>query len=452
MLSPECLVKVFCLAFPLRTKHPALETPMFTENLKVALKALAANKLRSVLTTLGIIIGVTSVIALVSLGNGVQQFINNQFEGQGSNLIFVIPARIDFRGGANRAGFQAQAAGARSGIALSLTEGDARAMVDKSRLPDAKVVAPVVSGSAKAISDDGRHEMRVRGTVPDYQLLNDAKLLYGQYFDEAAVTSKSRVAVLGEVVYRKLFPNGGDPVGADIRVNDVPFKVLGVLAQRTGGTEGSDDDVITMPISTARDRLFPRRNAKGEPLVAVILMQAVDKDRIDTLIQQATDLLRERHDIVYLGEDDFTISSQRDLLATIGTITGAITIFLAAIAGISLFVGGIGIMNIMLVSVTERTREIGLRKAIGARRGIILTQFLIESVVLSVIGGIVGILLGAGIAYSVALLSNGQFQAVVTPDAIGLAFGFSMLVGILFGVYPAAQAAKLNPIDALRYE
>ena len=425
---------------------------MFTENLKVALKALAANKLRSVLTTLGIIIGVTSVIALVSLGNGVQQFINNQFEGQGANLVFILPARVDFRGGANRAGFQAQAAGARSGIALSLTEADGRALISKSRLPDAKVVAPVVSGSAKAVSDDGRHEMRVRGTVPEYQELNDAKLMYGQYFDEASVTSKSRVAVLGEVVYRSLFPNGGDPVGADIRINEVPFKVIGVLAQRTGGTEGSDDDVITMPISTASDRLFPRRNTKGETLVAVILLQAVDKDRIDALIQQATDVLRERHDIVYLGEDDFTVSSQRDLLATIGTITGAITLFLAAIAGISLFVGGIGIMNIMLVSVTERTREIGLRKAIGARRGIILTQFLIESVVLSIIGGVVGILLGAGIAYSVALFSNGQFQAIVTPGAIGLAFGFSMLVGVLFGVYPAAQAAKLNPIDALRYE
>jgi len=425
---------------------------MWTENLKVALKALASNKLRSVLTALGIIIGVTSVIALVSLGNGVQQFINNQFEGQGANLIFVLPARVDFKGGANRAGFQAFAAGARSGMALSLTEADSKAMMDKTRIPDAKIVAPVVSGSAKAVSDDSRHETRVRGTVPEYQDLNEAKLMYGQYFDESAVTAKSRVAVLGEVVYRKLFPNGGDPTGSDIRVNDVTFKVIGVLAQRTGGTEGSDDDVITMPITTARDRLFPRRNAKGEPLVAVILLQAVDKNRVDSAIQQATDVLRERHDILYLGEDDFTISSQRDLLATIGTITSAITIFLAAIAGISLFVGGIGIMNIMLVSVTERTREIGLRKAIGAQPKIILMQFLFESVVLSLIGGLIGIGLGSGLAYSVALISNGQFQAVVTPGAIALAFGFSMIVGVLFGVYPAAQAAKLNPIDALRYE
>jgi putative ABC transport system permease protein len=260
------------------------------------------------------------------------------------------------------------------------------------------------------------------------------------------------VAVLGSVVYNKLFPNGGDPTGDDIRINGVPFRVVGVLAERTGGTVGSDDDVITMPISAARDRLFPQRNARGEPLAGIILIQAVSPDRIDAVTLQATELLRERHGIQFAGEDDFTIASQRDLLNTIGAVTSAITVFLAAIAGISLFVGGIGIMNIMLVSVTERTREIGLRKAIGARRGIILTQFLIESIVLSLLGGIIGILLGVGLANLVALFSQGQFIAVVTPDAILLAVGFSIAVGVIFGVYPAWRASQLSPIEALRYE
>jgi putative ABC transport system permease protein len=319
-------------------------------------------------------------------------------------------------------------------------------------MPDAKFVAPVVSGNGRAQAGDHRHESRVRGTVPEYENLNNPTLLYGRYFNSDEVTAGSRVAVLGSVVYDKLFPNGGDPTGEDIRINGVPFRVVGVLAERTGGTVGSDDDVITMPISAARDRLFPQRNAKGEPLAGIILIQATGPDRIDAVTQQATELLRERHNIQFAGEDDFTIASQRDLLNTIGAVTSAITVFLAAIAGISLFVGGIGIMNIMLVSVTERTREIGLRKAIGARRGIILTQFLIESIVLSLLGGIIGILLGVGLANLVALFSQGQFIAVVTPDAILLAVGFSVAVGVIFGVYPAWRASQLSPIEALRYE
>jgi len=425
---------------------------MFIENLKVALRALTTNKLRSALTTLGIIIGVTSVIALLSLGNGVQEFINRQFEGQGSNLVFVLPARVEVGRGANRAGFLAFAPGARAGTALSLTQADAEALRDKSRVPDARIVTPLVSGTGRASSGERKHETRVRGTVPEYRLLNDAKLLYGRYFTEEEMNAGSRVVVLGEVPYRKLFPEGGDPTGQDIRINGVLFRVVGVLAQRVGGAEGSDDDVLTMPITTASERLFPQRNAKGEPLAGIILIQAVDQSRIDAVIQQATELLRERHGIAFQDEDDFSIASQRDLLNTIGAVTGAITVFLAAIAGISLFVGGIGIMNIMLVSVTERTREIGLRKAIGARRSVILTQFLIESVVLSLLGGVVGIVLGVTLANLVALLSQGQFTALVTADAVGLAVGFSVFVGILFGVYPAWRAAQLNPIEALRYE
>jgi putative ABC transport system permease protein len=424
---------------------------MFLENVKVALRALTANKLRSVLTTLGIIIGVTSVIALLSLGNGVQEFINRQFEGQGSNLVFILPSRVE-QGGASRAGFRAFQPGARTGTALSLTQGDADALRDKSRVPDAKIVAEVVSGNGKLVAGEKKHEARVRGTVPAYYNLNTPTFLFGRYFTDEENAAGSRVVVLGSVVYEKLFPDGGDPTGQDIRINDVQFRVVGVLAERVGGAEGSDDDIVTMPVSAARDRLFPQRNARGEPLAGIILIQAADQTRIDAVTQQATELLRERHGIQFADEDDFSIASQRDLLNTIGAVTGAITIFLAAIAAISLFVGGIGIMNIMLVSVTERTREIGLRKAIGARRSVILTQFLIESVALSVLGGLVGIVLGVGLASAVALLSQGQFTALVTPSSILLAVGFSVAVGVLFGVYPAARASRLNPIEALRYE
>jgi putative ABC transport system permease protein len=424
---------------------------VLVENVRVALRALTANKLRSVLTTLGIIIGVTSVIALLALGNGVQEFINRQFEGQGSNLVFVLPARVE-QGGASRAGFRAFQPGARSGTALSLTQGDADALGDRSRVPDAKIVAPVVSGNGRLIAGENKHESRVRGTVAEYRELNNPALLYGRYFTSDEVTAGSRVALLGSVVYDKLFPEGGDPTGQDIRINGVQFRVIGVLAERVGGAVGSDDDVATLPISTARDRLFPQRNAKGEPLAGIILIQAAGPDRIDAVTQQATELLRERHGIAFAGEDDFSIASQRDLLQTIGAVTGAITVFLAAIAGISLFVGGIGIMNIMLVSVPERTREIGLRKAIGARRSVILSQFLIESIVLSLLGGLIGIALGVILANMVALLSQGQFAARVTLEAVLLAVGFSAAVGVLFGVYPAARASQLSPIEALRYE
>jgi len=425
---------------------------MFFENLKVALRALSANKLRSALTTLGIIIGVTSVIALISIGNGVQAFINQSFEAQGSNLVFVIPARVEAGRGANRAGFLAFSPGARTGTALSLTQGDAEALRDKSRVPDARIVAPLASSTGQMVAGDRKYQTRIRGTVPEYRELNDAKLLYGSYFTPEETNSGVRVVVLGDVPYRKLFPEGGDPTGQEIRINNVPFQVVGVLAQRTGGAEGTDDDVVVVPLTTFRERLFPQRNAKGESLVGNIIVQAVDQSRIDAVTQQVTDLLRERHGIEFQGEDDFSVSSQRDLLNTIGAVTSAITVFLAAIAGISLFVGGIGIMNIMLVSVTERTREIGLRKAIGARRRVILSQFLIESIVLSVFGGLVGIILGVVLANMVALFSQGQFNAVVTADAIALATGFSVFVGIVFGVYPAWRAAQLNPIEALRYE
>jgi len=424
---------------------------MFRENLRVALRALAANKLRSVLTILGIIIGVAAVIALVALGNGVQAFIDGQFQQQGANLVFVFPARIDVNGGANRAGFAAGPPGSRQ-LPLSLTLGDAEALRDNTLVPDAAVVAPVVSGNARAFSGDNKYLGRIRGTVPEYRFLNNWNTVYGDWFDDTAYTNRSRVVLLGDYAYRQLYPNGGDPTGEEIRLNDVSFRVVGVLQQRAGGQEGSDDDLIIMPLTTARERLFPLRNAKGETVVGIVLISAISRDRVDAVVQQVTEVLRQRHNIQFQGQDDFSVATQADLQNTVGAITGAVTIFLAAIAAISLFVGGIGIMNIMLVSVTERTREIGLRKAIGAKPRVILMQFLIESTTLALMGGLIGIGFGWAMATVVTVFSAGQFEAIVTPGAIGMAVGFSAAVGIVFGVYPAARAARLNPIEALRYE
>jgi putative ABC transport system permease protein len=237
-----------------------------------------------------------------------------------------------------------------------------------------------------------------------------------------------------------------------VRLNEVSFKIVGVLRERSASQAGSEDDTIIVPLTTARDRLFPLRNAKGQSLVGIILVQSVSKERVNDASHEVTDLLRQRHNVAFEGEDDFSVATQQDLQNTVGAITGVLTIFLAAIAAISLIVGGIGIMNIMLVSVTERTREIGLRKAIGARSSVILVQFLLESVTLSLLGGLLGIVLGWGMATLVSVVSNNAFQALVTPDAIILAVGFSALVGIVFGVYPAARAARLNPIEALRFE
>ncbi|HEY3340509.1 MAG TPA: ABC transporter permease [Anaerolineae bacterium] len=424
---------------------------MLKENLRVALRALASNKLRSVLTILGIIIGVAAVIALVAMGNGVQLYIDKQFESQGANLVYVFPARIDLRSGGNRTGFVG-ASGGRSGTAASLTIGDVQALNDRTQVPDAIVITPLATGSAHAFAGGHKYLATVDGTSPDYRSLNNWGAVYGDWFNDADYNGHSRVALLGWRVYNQLFPNGGDPTGEELRLNDTSFKIVGVLEQRAGGQAGGDDDMIFIPFTTARDRLFPSRNAKGQTLVTIIVAQASSKDRANAVAQQVTEVLRQRHSITFQNEDDFSVATSADLQNTIASITGVLTIFLAAIAAISLLVGGIGIMNIMLVSVTERTREIGLRKAIGAKSSVILMQFLLESLVLAVLGGFVGIALGWGMAGLVVLVSNNQFQAIVTPQAVLLAVGFSALVGIVFGVYPASRAARLSPIDALRFE
>jgi len=286
--------------------------------------------------------------------------------------------------------------------------------------------------------------------------VRNSPVAQGNFISESDVAGRSRVTVLGSRAAEKLFGADLYPVGQTIKINAVPFKVVGVLAAKGGGGGmggGNQDEVVLVPMSTAHQRLFTARfrDPKGQPLVSVIYVQVVSEDRMPQATDEIGQLLRLRHNVKYQDEDDFTVINQKDLVAIFGQITGVLTIFLGAIAGISLLVGGIGIMNIMLVSVTERTREIGLRKAVGAKRRDILSQFLIESVIMSVIGGLIGIALGAGGALLVSRLAE-DLKAVVTLDSVALATGFSAAVGLFFGIYPATRASRLNPIEALRYE
>ena len=416
-----------------------------TEAIRLALRALAANKLRSSLTMLGIIIGVGAVITLLSVGQGVQTLITSQLQSVGTNLLFVVPGNIG-------AGGQAQiSAAARSSLSMA----DADAIADPFNAPSVARVAPELISSATVSFGKKDLRLSVSGVTPAYEAVRNSPVVAGNFISETDLVSRSRVVVLGSRAAEKLFGTVY-PIGQAVKINNVPFKVAGVLAAKGGGGGmggGNQDEVVLVPMTTAHQRLFSTRfrSPKGEPLISVIYIQVVSEERMPQATDEIGQLLRLRHSIKYQDEDDFTVINQKDLLAIFGQITGVLTIFLGAIAGISLLVGGIGIMNIMLVSVTERTREIGLRKAVGAKRRDILSQFLIESVIMSVIGGLVGIMLGAAGAFLVSKLAT-DLKTVVTLDSILLATGFSAAVGLFFGIYPATRASRLNPIDALRYE
>jgi len=410
------------------------------ESLRLALRALAANKLRSALTMLGIIIGVGAVITLMSVGEGVSVYIEEQFQGIGTNLLFIFPGQIQTSGPPDRRGGMAQ-----------LTNGDVEALRDPIRAPDVAAVAPQVSRST-LVSADGREiSTQVSGVTPDYAQVRSWFPEAGGFITEDHITARSRVAVLGQEVVEELFPENPYPLDRTIKINDVPFRVIGVLESKGGSQFGSEDDTILIPLSTMQNRLYRVRANTGEYQVSLILIQVENEERIDAAVNQIERILRERHDITFSDEDDFSIISQSDLLSAFGQVTNVLTVFLGAIAGISLLVGGIGIMNIMLVSVTERTREIGLRKAVGARRRDILWQFLIEAMMLSLIGGLIGMALGTSGAQVVSALVD-DFRAVVSAQSILLATTFSAAVGLFFGIYPARRASLLNPIDALRYE
>ena len=407
------------------------------ESIRLAIKALLANKLRAALTMLGIIIGVGAVITLMSVGEGVQAYITQQFQSIGSNLFFIIPG--SFEQELKRPAY--------------LTLKDATAMQDPVEAPDILRVAPTLQGNARITTPGKDKRVDVHGVTPDYALVRDWYAREGAFISMADNQGKARVALLGQDTADYFFPNNPAPTGEIVRINGVPFRVIGVLTERGGGSFGSEDAVILIPLDTALSRIFPRRTNRGEPRLSFIYVQAIAEDRMNAAIEEAAYILRQRHRITPGEPDDFTAISQSDIIGTFEQITSVLTVFLGAIAGISLLVGGIGIMNIMLVSVTERTREIGLRKAVGARKRDILWQFLTEAVMLSLFGGLIGIALGATGAAAISyLLRDDGFSAVLTPNAVALATLFSAAVGLFFGIYPSQRAASLNPIDALRYE
>ncbi len=414
---------------------------MLTENLRLALRSLAANKLRAVLTMLGITIGVAAVITLLSVGQGVSRYVAAQFEGLGTNLVFVFPGQ--FRPGSGPPG-------RRAGGAV-LTEADARALADPARVPDAARVVPLLRRTVMASAGNNSTSAPLRAVTPEYEAARNYQILSGRFLTPADMDERARVVVIGQTTLNHLFAPDEDALGATIRVNGFPFRIVGILDKKGATPFGDEDDTLMVPFTTATSRLFSARTASGQISVSLILVQVGDPARQDALISQITDVLRDRHNIPYRGEDDFTVLSEQDLVSAFQQVTNVLTIFLGAIAGISLLVGGIGIMNIMLVTVTERTKEIGLRKAVGAKRAHVLTQFLVESVVLSLVGGFFGILVGAAGAWGIQKAVP-QLDTTVTVDSIALAVGFSVAVGLFFGIYPALRASALRPIEALRYE
>jgi putative ABC transport system permease protein len=409
------------------------------ENIRLALNSLVANKLRAILTMLGIIIGVAAVITLISVGEGVQDVVISEFEGLGNNLLFVIPGQPD----AN----QFAPGGARE----ELTNDDYEALADPFNTPDLVRVAPLYERPAIITRGGEEARVTVTGTTTDFTAVRAFHPVLGDFFTDQDVTTAARVAVLGQTVYEALFPNGELPIGETIRINNVNFRVIGLMEEKGGSGFNDQDNIVLVPLNTAQRRLFPARRPDGAYRVDQILAQVISEDRQDAAIAEMTLALRQSRGITFRDEDDFTILSQAEVIGALGQITGVLTIFLGVIAGISLLVGGIGIMNIMLVSVTERTREIGLRKAVGAKRRDILGQFLTEAVIMSSIGGLIGLLLGAAGAYLISSLSD-TLDATVAWNSVALAILFSAAVGLFFGIYPATRAAGLNPIDALRYE
>jgi putative ABC transport system permease protein len=415
------------------------------ENVRVALDGLVVNKMRSALTMLGVIIGVGAVIALMSIGEGAQASITEEITSIGTNLLFVSPGA--FESGPVRGA---------AGSAKSLTYADAEAIADPLNVPDAVLVAPEFSQGTQVIFGDANINVSVLGTTDEYLDAYDVEVASGRFIEEKDVDKRANVAVLGSETAEDLF-GSFDPIGQKIKValpgengGRVSVTVVGVLEEKGDSMIGSVDDAVLVPITTAQTKIFEGRNALGEPIVTRVNVVAASEDRSEVVMEQIETLLRRRHDIAADEDADFSVMSQTDILAMMTTVTNTLTIFLGAVAGISLLVGGIGIMNIMLVSVTERTREIGIRKAVGARKGDILMQFLMEAVVLSLLGGLLGILLGVGLAQVVSL--TGLLTSLVTLDSVVLAVGFSFAIGLFFGIYPANQAAKMNPIEALRYE
>lgn len=403
---------------------------MYKESFLMAWASLVANKLRSLLTMLGIIIGVAAVIALVSIGNGVKQDIENSISSLGSNLLVVLP-------GAPRTPGARPSQGSMKSLKISDYEAIAK-------LEGVKAASPMTNGSYVVIYQNKNWTTSVAGVNSNFQDVNNWTMTSGRFFSDKNVQNRERVAVVGQTVVKNLFADEG-PVGKEIRVKNIPFRVIGVLKSKGNGTMGNDqDDTVLIPYTTSMERV------EGIDYLRMVYVVAKDDEGIDRLQADIENLLRVRHNIKDTNLDDFNIQNMKSIMETVAQTTGTFTLFLGAVAAISLVVGGIGIMNIMLVSVTERTREIGVRKALGATYSVIVTQFLIEAVVISLMGGFIGIAFGIGASKVIGMVSG--MSTVVSVPTIIMSFAFSMAIGLIFGIYPARKAAKLNPIDALHYE
>ena len=396
-----------------------------------AFRALQRNKMRSFLTMLGIIIGVGAVIAMLAIGQGAEHSVEAQISALGTNVLIIFP------GSQQQSGIRQGA-----GTMTTLTEEDAAAIAHE--CPAVAFVSPGARSGGQVIAGNLNWSTSIEGGSQDYLEIRKWGIEYGEFFTDQDVKSAAKVCVLGSTVAENLFPDAS-PVGQSLRIRNVPFKVVGILKKKGQNAMGQDqDDIVLAPYTTVLRRL------SHFPYLRQILISATSPATIPVAQQQITELLRTRHKIASFEPDDFTIRNQADIAATATATTEILTILLASIASVSLLVGGIGIMNIMLVSVTERTREIGIRMSVGARGRDILTQFLIEALVLSLLGGITGILIGVGGSALISVFA--KWPTIITPFSIILSFGFSIVIGIFFGFYPARKAAMLNPIDALRYE
>ncbi|MFC1942058.1 ABC transporter permease [Chloroflexota bacterium] len=412
------------------------------ESFIIALRSLFANKLRSSLTMLGVIIGVGSVITLMSVGRGAEASITSTLEGMGTNLVYIA---------SKTPGIEGLAAMQMAGYSFTLD--DAKAIAE--RVPSVVDVAPFTENYVEVSVGDASVVGFVEATTPEYERVLNFPTAEGQFITERHVAGRDMVAVLGSDVVEELFGDD-DAVGQKVKINGRQFSVIGVLEEKGGQIMGvSMDSIVVVPITTYQTRLFPGRTVRGEAAIQQIAVQITSTDVADIVSADITELLMQRHRITEEGKEDFLIMTQEQMMGMVQEVTGLITVLLGAIASISLLVGSIGIMNIMLVSVTERTREIGIRKAVGAKRRDILQQFLLEAAMLSLSGGTVGIIGGWVVSWLISTFSESagiSITAVVSPDIVILAISVSVFIGLISGIYPAMRAARLNPIDALHYE
>ena len=403
-----------------------------TNLLKIALRALANNKLRAFLTMLGIIIGVASVITMLAIGQGSKKSIQTQIAEMGSNMIMIHPG-AEMRGGVRQDPSAMQ----------TLKLDDFKSLQDETNFLSA--VSPNVSSSGQLINGANNYPSSVTGVSPEYLEIRQLSIENGTMFTNADIQSSAKVCVIGKTIVDNLFPDGSDPIGKVIRFNKIPFKVVGVLKSKGYNSMGMDqDDVVLAPYTTVMKRLLAVTYLQG------IFASALTEDMTDNATEEITAILKKNHKLKESDDDDFTIRSQQELSTMLNTTTDLMTTLLACIAGISLVVGGIGIMNIMYVSVTERTREIGLRMSVGARGIDILSQFLIEAILISITGGIIGILIGIGASFAVKNIAH--WPIYIQSWSVLLSFAVCTITGVFFGWYPAQKASNLDPIDAIRYE